>query len=153
MISLITFIQQCITDISVDTFSFYYGEKGWNNLMNEDTTFPLASVDFIPSLNLFLAKSGYIGEEYPVTVFFGHKSELDWTTLQHESVIGSASQAARQFISALQNYKDADGNKYLNEIKFVSADRVILRPSDDAGTSGVLLKLLISPNVNLSVCV
>lgn len=150
---LITYLSDITSKINTDTFSFYYGELGWQNLTSEDATFPLVSIDFIRKVNLGLPKSGYIGETYPLSIYFGYKSELDWTTLQHETVIDKALSAARNFISQLQNYKDANRNKIFNSIEFVSADRVILRPSDDVGTSGILLLLNVLPAIDLPVCV
>lgn len=134
-------------------YSFYYGEKGWQNLFSDEAVFPLVSMDFMPTVKFDLTAGGYIGEQYPVSLYIGHKSELEWTTLQHEDVILLATAAGRQIISNLQNYKDTNGNKIINAIEFVSADRVILRSSDDVGTSGILLQLNITPNASIPVCI
>ena len=150
---IISILQDIVSKINTDTFSFYYGEKGWQNLTADDAVFPMVSIDFISKVDLTLPKSGYIGENYPVSIYVGYKSELDWSTLQHETVIDKATSAARNIISQLQNYKDTNKNKLIDEVKFVGADRVILRPSDDVGTSGLLLKLIIIPAVDVPVCV
>lgn len=150
---LLDIVSKIPADTDGNTFSSYYGETGWENLIADNATYPMVSIDFIRSVNLELPKSGYIGEWYPVTAFFGYKSELDWTTLQHEEVIAKSTTAARNFISQLQNYSDSNRNKLIDVIKFVSANRVILRPSDDVGTSGILLQLNVNPVINLSVCV
>jgi len=152
-LNLISSLSTIVSRMNTDAFGFYYGELGWQNLTNEDTTFPLVSVDFIRKVTFDLVAGGRIKEGYPVTVYFGYKSELDWTTLEHEAVIESARLGARNFLSNLQNYKDADGNKIVDEIKIINADRVILRPSDDVGTSGILLQLNIVPNVTAGVCI
>ena len=136
-----------------DTFSFYYGERCWQNLAADDITFPVVFVDFIPKVDYILNIGGHLSESYPVTIYFGYKSKLDWTTIQHEVEIFKANLACRNFISQLQNYKDANGNKILDSIEFVSADRVILRPSEDTGTSGILLRLKVKPALNLSICI
>lgn len=149
---MVTELQAIAEAMTSDDFGFYYGEKAWQNLIADDTTFPLISVDFIPTVEFSLGVSGYIGETYPLSIYFGYKSELDWTTIEHEEVIESAKTAAREFISRLQKYSDANGNKLFDSISFVKADRVILRPNDDVGTSGVLLALNVKKNVNYSVC-
>lgn len=135
-----------------DTFYFYYGEKGWQNLIADDVVYPVVFIDFINKVDYNMPSGGYIGETYPVTIYFGYKSELDWTTLQHETEIAKANSACRNFLSQLQNYKDVNGNKIIDTMQIVSADRVILRPNEDVGTSGILLQLNVKPNINLSVC-
>jgi len=151
---LIPYFQQIVSLINTgDSYTFYYGEKGWQNLVEDNITFPAVLIDFISTVKYTLPNGGYIGETYPVSIYFGYKSELDWTTIQHEVEINKANNACRNFLSQLQNYKDSDGNKIVDSIEVVSADRVILRPNDDVGTSGILLKLNVKPSLTLSVCV
>ncbi len=152
-LALIESLSITTSRINTDTFAFFYGEKAWQNLSSEGAVFPLVSVDFIQKAKFDIVAGGRIGEAYPATIYFGYKSELDWTTLQHEAVIEKARQAARNFLSNLINYKDMNGNKIIDELKIIDADRVILRPSDDVGTSGILLSLNITPNVTAGVCI
>lgn len=135
-----------------DTYSFYYGERAWQNLVADDTTFPVVFVDFIPKVTFKIETGGHLSEVYPVTIFIGFKSELDWTTTQHEVEIEKANNATRNFLNQLTNYKDSNGNKIIDSMEIVSADRVILRPSEDCGTSGIMLRLNVKPALNLSVC-
>ncbi len=151
--SIITNLETLVSRINTDTFKFYYGELAWNNLTNEDVIFPLVSVDFIRKLKIELKAGGALGERYHASIYFGYKSELDWTTIQHEEVILKAQAAARNFISNAQKFKDDNGNSIFDEVKFIDMDRVILRPSDDVGTSGILLQLEIVPNINAGVCI
>ena len=135
-----------------DTYYFYYGERAWQNLIADDVTFPVVFVDFISKVDFKINTGGHLSEVYPVTIYIGYKSELDWTTTQHEVEIEKANNAARNFLNQLQNYKDANGNRIIDSMEIVSADRVILRPSEDAGTSGIMLQLKVKPALNLSVC-
>lgn len=140
-------------DVDNKTFSFFYGEKAWQNLIGSDTVFPLMSVDFFQTMKFILQKSRFIGQKYPAAIYLCYKSELDWSPDQHEVAIAKSETAARSVLSQLMTFKDSDGNSLIDDIEFLTdATRIILRPSDDVGTSGVMLPLLITPTNHLAVC-
>lgn len=136
-----------------DTFYFYYGSRDWQNLVADEVNFPAVFVDFIPAFKFDLPKAGYIGERYNTSIYVAFKSEMAWTTLEHEVVIDKATKAARNIISQLQRCSDTNRNKVIDEIKFINGGRVILRENDDVGTSGVAMLLEIVPALDLPVCV
>lgn len=133
-----------------DSFQSIFGSADWQNLDADEAVFPIIGYD-LPKVKYTLPKSGFIGETYPLTVYVAYKSELEWTGAQHEVVIEKANVACREFISRLQGYKDGNGNRLIDSIEFVDADRV--KCVFNVCTSGIMLQLKITPTVNQSVCI
>jgi hypothetical protein len=133
-----------------DSYESIFGTNAWQNLLLDETKFPAVCFD-MPKVEYNLPKSGFIGEKYPITIYVCYKSELDWTGLQHEVVIEKANTATRELITRLQNYKDADGNRLIDNIEFVGADRV--KNVFNVNTSGIMLQLKIQPTINKAVCI
>lgn len=132
-----------------DSYKVIYGSKSWQNLDADEAKYPIVAFD-MPKVNYQLAQSGYIGETYPITIYVAYLSQLEWTGLQHEEVIEKANNGVRELLTRLQNYKDNKGNKLIDNIEFVSADRV--RCVFDVCTSGIMIQLKIKPTINKPVC-
>jgi len=107
--TIVEYIESVLTGMS-EGFTFLYADKPEQNLQ-DDANFPIAYMDYLGSDDT-PHKTGALTSEYQLNIFFGVKSELDWTTLQHEQN-GNAPMrvAAKKFINLLQT-----GN-FFREIK------------------------------------
>ena len=94
-----------------------------------------------------LTAGGYIGEFYPITLFFMFKSELDYTPAEHdEFCIEPANDAIRQFISICQSRTDL-----IDEVQDATALEFINLL--DVNVSGKTLSIKLKPRINKGVCV
>ena len=94
-----------------------------------------------------LTAGGYIGEFYPITLFFMLKSELEWLPTEHDTeCIEPANNAIRQFISICQSRNDL-----IDEVSDPSALEFINLL--DVNVSGKSLTIKLKPRINNSVCV
>jgi hypothetical protein len=133
------------------TFGFGHGATYWANLLEDEFNFrefkALIYLDQPIENDYLLTAGGYIGEFYPITLFFMFKSELEWLPTEHDTeCIEPANDAIRQFISICQSrsdlvdeVKDASGLEFINLL--------------DVNVSGKTLKVTLKPRINKSVCV
>jgi hypothetical protein len=128
-----------------DEFTFGYGPEWFANLDLDEATFPIVYLDQPVDNDYLLAQGGYIGEEYPVTLFFMYKSQMDYTPAELDAnCIDPANLAIRQFISRCQasdlidEISDASGTEFTHLL--------------DVDVSGKSLTVTIKPSINASVC-
>ena len=130
-----------------DSFEFSFGPEAWNNLLADESVFPKVHLDS-PLITKYLpAQGGYIGEKYPIKLFFMYKSQLEWLPEEHEKeAVDKANTAIRQFITRCQD------SPLIDEIE-IGQDAVEFINLLDVNVSGKLLFITLKPNINLSVCI
>lgn len=118
--------------------SFLFGWKSFQNFKaDEEPIFPIRYMDSPIVSNDSLKQSGLIESDFPLTIFFGDKTALDWTPEQHDVIIQVQRAAAAKFITACQNHP---------EIHFVkSAKRTEMVNVFDLNLSGVVLEITLTP--------
>ena len=158
---IISIVEQLVAQLDVPAninavesnikFGFNHGASHWQNLLNDEYDFGdfdgVVFLDQPITTEYQLTAGGYIGEFYPVTLFFMMKSELDWTPQEHEAnCIDPTNNAVRQFISICQSRTDlVDEITTPTALEFVN----LL----DVNVSGKSLSIKIKPYINKSVCV
>lgn len=150
---IISVIEHIVNQLDVDGVKYGFGHGGshWSNLVNDEFDFGefqgTCFLDQPITTEYQLTAGGYIGEFYPVTIFFMIKSEMDWTPQEHEEkCINPANNAVRQFISICQSRTDL-----IDEIQNPTALEFINLL--DVGVSGKSLTIKIKPRINSGVCV
>jgi hypothetical protein len=92
-----------------------------------------------------LTQGGYIEEEYPLSMLFVNKTELDYTPEQHRVIIDAMRVLSKRFILRLQ----ANAN-----IRFVKTSiRIDVTNIFDVNLSGVILKIVVVPKNTDGACV
>lgn len=127
-----------------DDFTVLYADRSEQNLQDE-TLFPIMFIDPIKSDD-GLPKTGIVIAKYPLSIFFGKKSEMDWTTIQHETECNAPMRnAARRFITAMQN------DSFFRSV--TSAQRQDVKNIFDVNISGCLLTVNVEIVDADSICV
>lgn len=115
---------------------FYSGFKSYQNLQDVEQ-FPVIYLDEPLTSIDELKQTGYIQAVYQVDMFFGNKTELDNTQLEHDVVINAMRELARQFIIACQNDE---------RIRFIkNAKRTNIINLFDLNLSGCFLTIELTP--------
>lgn len=145
-------ITQIIEDIVLnklnvdgESFSFEYGDKGFQNLMADEELFPAVYLLKPMTSDDTTTPSGAIFEKYPVVLLFMYKSDLEFTPEQSEVLIDKSRLAKNQFLSALT--RDARIKEYS------SVKSLEFYHEFDADCDGVSMSLYITPQQQTSVCV
>ena len=124
--------------------TYYHGIKEFQNLQADSDVFPIAYLDEPIESNDTLQKSGYITEEYPVTILFADKSGLDATTDEHDVIIADMRIVANKFIIKCQADPLIKGIKGSKKTEVVNLF--------DTNITGILLQVTIIPFQTDSVC-
>jgi hypothetical protein len=150
---IVSIVQSLVNQLNVNgvQFGFGLGAQYWANLVEDEFDFgPFQAIVYLDqpiTTDYQLTAGGFIGEFYPITLFFMFKSELEWLPLEHEvNCIEPANQAIRQFISICQ-----DRNDLIDEVSDPSAIEFINLL--DVNVSGKSLSLKLKPRVYPPVCV
>ena len=150
---IISIVRQLVAQLDVEgvTYGFGHGPSHWADLINDEFDFGefkgTCFLDQPITTEYQLTAGGYVGEFYPITIFFMLKSELDWTPEEHEEFcIELANDAIRQFISICQSRTDL-----LFSIESPTALEFINLL--DVNVSGKSLSIKMKPQINKSVCV
>jgi len=150
---IISIIEQLVNQLNVNgvTFGFGFGPSHWANLLEDEFDFgdfkALVFLDQPITTDYQLTAGGFIGEFYPITLFFMFKSELDFTPTEHDvNCIEPANNAIRQFISICQSRNDL-----ISEVSDPSALEFVNLL--DVNVSGKSLSIKLKPEINASVCV
>lgn len=150
---IISIVEQLVAQLNVDgvTYDFNHGALHWANLLNDEFEFSdskgIVFLDQPITTEYQLTAGGYIGEFYPITLFFILKSELEYTPQDHElNCIEPANNAIRQFISICQSRDDL-----IDEISTPTA--LEFTNLLDVNVSGKSLSIKIKPRINTGVCV
>jgi hypothetical protein len=150
---IVSIVETLVNQLNVNgiTFGFGHGAQYWANLLEDEFDFGefqgLIYLDQPITTEYQLTAGGYIGEFYPITLFFMLKSELEWLPTEHDTeCIEPANNAIRQFISICQ-----DRNDLIDEVSDPSAYEFINLL--DVNVSGKSLTIKLKPRINNSVCV
>ena len=149
---IVPIIEQLVNQLNVNgiTFGFGHGAQYWANLCEDEFDFgdfkALVYLDQPITTEYQLTAGGFIGEFYPVTLFFMFKSELEWKPTEHQTeCIQPAHLAIRQFISLCQNRNDL-----IDEVSDATALEFINLL--DVNVSGKSLSLTLKPRFYPGVC-
>jgi hypothetical protein len=150
---IISIIENLVNQLNVNgvTFGFGHGASYWANLLNDEFDFgdfkAIIYLDQPITTEYQLTAGGYIGEFYPITLFFMFKSELEWLPSEHDSeCIEPANNAIRQFLSICQSRTDL-----IDEVSDPTALEFINLL--DVNVSGKSLSVKLKPRINSGVCV
>ncbi len=125
---------------------FYHGNEDWQNLQADEQSFPAVYLDQPITNDYELSPTGYIGAEYPIKLLFCYKSEMDYTTTQHEdNCITPADTKIREFISRCQAHESVSEVSEASAIEFTNLF--------DVNCSGKILSIKLGLNNTDSVCV
>ena len=124
--------------------TFKHGEKSWQNFISDEITGVRIYLDEPIRSNDNVRQGGLIEESYPVFLLFADKSELDWTPEQHEVVISQMRNLANRFINRLTS---ANGVR-----SFTNVSKQEVKNVYDAGLSGIILSITITPFSNYTAC-
>lgn len=135
--SIKAIVKQIIAALPISG-SFMFGWKSFQNFKaDEESIFPIRYMDSPIVSNDLLKQSGLIESDFPITIFFGNKTELDNTPEQHDIIIQQERAAAAKFITACQNH---------TEIHFVkNVKRTEVVNIFDLNLSGVVLEITLTP--------
>ena len=125
---------------------FYHGNAQFQNLIADEQTYPAIYLDQ-PITNTYkLGQSGYMAASYPIKLIFLFKSELDWTTTQHDvNCIQPAETKIRDFVNRLEANGSIDLIEGLSAYEFINLF--------DANVSGKGLEVTIQLNNEYVACV
>jgi hypothetical protein len=150
---IISVVEQLVAQLDVAgiKYGFGHGASHWANLVNDEYEFGgtqgMVFLDQPITTEYQLTSGGYIGEFYPITLFFMLKSELDWTPQEHEeNCIDLANDAIRQFISICQSRTDL----VFEVLNPTALEFINLL---DVNVSGKSLSIKIKPQITKGVCV
>ena len=150
---IVSIVETLVNQLNVNgiTFGFGHGAQYWASLLEDEFDFGefqgLIYLDQPITTEYQLTAGGYIGEFYPITLFFMLKSELEWLPTEHDTeCIEPANNAIRQFISICQSRNDL-----IDEVSDPSALEFINLL--DVNVSGKSLTIKLKPRINNSVCV
>ena len=150
---IVSIVQTLVNQLNVNgiTFGFGHGAQYWANLLEDEFDFGefkgLVFLDQPITTDYQLTAGGFIGEFYPITLFFMLKSELEWLPAEHDlECIEPANNAIRQFISICQ-----DRNDLIDEVSDPSALEFINLL--DVNVSGKSLTLKLKLRNYPGVCV
>jgi hypothetical protein len=131
---------------SPNTFAtFKHGEKDFQNYVADELQGVIIFLDEPITSNDQVKKSGYIEEEYPISMIFGDKTELDWTPEQHQETIIRMRALAKRFINRLV------GSPLIRNVR-PSITRVDFVNLFDVNISGVILRITVVPLNEDSAC-
>jgi hypothetical protein len=125
--------------------TFVHGEKSWQNLQADEIQNVVVFLDEPITSNDVLTQGGYIEEEYPLSMLFVNKTELDFTPDQHRVIIDAMRELSKRFILRLQ------ANSNVRSVK--NSIRVDVTNIFDVNLSGVILKIVVVPYNSDGACV
>jgi len=130
-------VEDIISNLTVPG-SFRFGWKSFQNLKaDEEGTFPLRYLDSPTTSNDSIKQSGLIEEDYPLTIAFLDKSELDFTPIQHEVIIAAQRVQRREFVTKCQN------DQRIHFVKNMKTTDVV--NIFDLNLSGIVLEITLTP--------
>lgn len=149
---IVSIVNKIVNQLDVNgvKFGFILGDEFQANIEADEFDFgdnqALVVLDQPITNDYQLTAGGYIGEFYPVFLYFMFKSEMDWTPLEHDVAVEKANDAIRQFLSICQSRNDL-----IDEI--ADANGLEFHNLLDVNGSGKSLNVNIKPRINKSVCV
>jgi len=140
---IISIVEQIATEMGLP---FYHGNTQFQNLIADEQSLPAVYLDQPITNNYNLSESGYVSATYPIKLIFLYKSELDWTTTQHDTnCIQPAEIEIREFISRCQLNDSIDSIDSMTAYEFINIF--------DCNVSGKGLDITIQLNNTDSTCI
>lgn len=136
------FIKSLVEQTSYD---FGRGERQWQNFISDNQVNPAVYLDDPIGYSFATTRSGGINPIYDLKLIIFHKSQLDWTPEQHDSVVELASQEARKLVILINNSESVENLMNTQVLEFHNLF--------DSNVSGVFLTGKITFRENTSICV
>lgn len=136
------FIKSLVEQTSYD---FGRGERQWQNFLSDNQVNPAVYLDDPIGYSFATTRSGGINPIYDLKLIIFHKSQLDWTPEQHDSVVELASQEARKLVILINNSESVENLMNVQILEFHNLF--------DSNVSGVFLTGKITFRENASICV
>lgn len=136
------FIKSLVEQTSYD---FGRGERQWQNFLSDNQVNPAVYLDDPIGYTFATTRSGGINPIYDLKLIIFHKSQLDWTPEQHDSVVELASQEARKLVILINNSESVENLMNVQILEFHNLF--------DSNVSGVFLTGKITFRENASICV
>lgn len=136
------FIKSLVEQTSYD---FGRGERQWQNFLSDNQVNPAVYLDDPIGYSFVTTRSGGINPIYDLKLIIFHKSQLDWTPEQHDSVVELASQEARKLVILINNSESVENLMNVQILEFHNLF--------DSNVSGVFLTGKITFRENASICV
>ena len=136
------FIKSLVEQTSYD---FGRGERQWQNFISDNQINPAVYLDDPIGYTFQTTRSGGINPIYDLKLIIFHKSQLDWTPEQHDSVVELASQEARKLVILINNSESVENLMNTQVLEFHNLF--------DSNVSGVFLTGKITFRENASICV
>jgi hypothetical protein len=125
--------------------TFIHGEKSWQNLAADEVENVIVFLDEPITSNDLLTQGGYIEEEFPLSMLFVNKTEMEYTPAQHRVIIDSMRELSKRFLLRLQANSG---------VRFVKTSiRIDVVNIFDVNLSGVILKVVVVPFNQDGACV
>ena len=131
--------------VAGDSFRFYHGDKGFQNLESDEKNYPAVYLDEPIQNEDIIVMGGAIYEKYMLVLVIPYLSDLEWTPEQHDVVIQKARLAKNQLLSKLNSDPRIKEISNIKTLEFINMF--------DVNCSGVTLSLYLTPQINNSVCV
>jgi hypothetical protein len=136
------FIKSLVEQTSYD---FGRGDRQWQNFLSDNQLNPAVYLDDPIGYTFQTTRSGGINPIYDLKLIIFHKSQLDWTPEQHDSVVELASQEARKLVILINNSDSVES--------LLSPQILEFHNLFDSNVSGVFLTGKITFRENASICV
>lgn len=136
------FIKSLVEQTSYD---FGRGERQWQNFLSDNQVNPAVYLDDPITYTFESTPTGGLDRVYDLKLIIFHKSQLDWTPEQHDSVVELANEEARKLVILINN---SDSVK-----KVITAPVLEFHNLFDSNVSGVFLTGKITFRENASICV
>lgn len=124
--------------------TFFHGEPQWQNIVADNTLFPITFLDEPITSNDDLKKSGYIEETYPVKILIANKSSLDYNPSEHNTIVEDMRDLSKKLITRLSN------DARVKSISNITRTNVI--NLFNANITGVYLKCSLVLNTTNAIC-
>lgn len=125
--------------------AFMHGERDIQNaIADEVESEVMVFLDEPITSNDIIKQGGYIEEQYPITMLFAKRSELDYTPEQHQELIIEMRYLSKRFLNRITS------NQGIRSVSSVS--RVDIKNIFDVNLTGVVLRITVVPFNSDSAC-
>lgn len=134
MVPIVEEISQSLQDEDGNLPKFYYGPRSFQNMQEGDTFDWLLYMDGPVQYQAYRSTTGFIEEDYKLTLLFAYKSGLDWSYAQHYELIAKAQYAYKRFVAKLVAHADVkDVRKEMTVTELINIF--------DRGLTGVMVEI------------
>lgn len=140
-------IEGIVSSITVngDSFTFLHADKGWQNLISDESIFPVVYLDDPIAWKYSFTMGSVLEREYDLKILIGYKTELDFNPEEHQTEVEKAVNCCQQLINSLRQNKDIKIIKDVAGIEFTNAF--------DVNLSGVILYIKLHHRNSNPICV